>query len=102
MSRGLARRSYQPATPPRASHPSSYVATEDRGVGIDPPIAEKWPVATGFLDQIAITFGDKHLGCRAGFGENSSERIGDEGVTKEFDAVSPRLFFVSNTIRRCD
>src|SRR5437763_3050253 len=102
MSRGLVRRSHQPAKSPRASHPSSYVATEDRGVGIDSPITEKWPVAAGFLDQLAITFGDKHLGCRARFREDSPEWIGNEGMTKEFDAVSPRLFLVSNTIRRCD
>src|SRR5216117_1150846 len=100
MSSRARRHSAQPATSPRASHPSSYVATEDRGIGIDPPIAEEWPVAPGFLDKLAITFGDEHLGCRSCFGENSSEWIGNERVTEEFDAVSPRLFLVSNAIRR--
>src|SRR5258707_4498628 len=102
MSSCATRRSDQPATSPRTSRRSSYVATEDRSVGMDPPIAKKWPVAPGFLDQLALAFGDKNRGCRPCFGENPSERIGNEGVTKKFDAVGPGLFFVSNAIRRRD
>src|SRR5713226_8862832 len=100
MSSCATRRSAQPATSPRASRRSSYVATEDRGVCINPPITKEWPVAAGFLDQLAIAFGDKNLGRRACFGENPSEWIGNKRVPEKFDAVGPRLFFVSNAIRR--
>src|SRR6185369_17602759 len=93
---------HQPATSPRASRQSSDVAIEDRRVGIDATVAEEWPVAACFLDQLSIAFRDEHFRLCPAFDKNSPEWIGNERVAKEFDAVGTGLVFMSNPVGRSD
>ena len=47
-------------------------------------------------------FGDEHRRLRSRLGENSPERIADERVAEELDAVGARLVLVADAIGRRD
>ncbi len=51
----------------------------DRGVRVDPAVAQERPVAAGFLLKLRVAIGDEDLlGVLAGLGDDPAERIGQE------------------------
>ena len=75
---------------------------EDRPVGVDAAIAQERPVAAHALDQRRIAPRDEHLFVVAGLGDVAAERIGDERVAEEREAVGARLVLVADAVGRRD
>src|SRR5688572_599488 len=84
------------------SHSGPDVAIQDRAVGVDASVPEKRPVATHGLGQRRIAPRYDDLLRFARFGDVAAERIRDEGMPEEGDAVGARLVFVADAIRRGD
>src|SRR5690349_16221239 len=73
------------------TRPSPDVAVEDRPVRVDPPVAEEGPVAPRLLDQLRVALRDEDLRLGARLREHAAERVADERVAEELDAVRARL-----------
>ena len=63
----------------------------DRGVGVDPAVAEERPVAAGLLLEPGVAVGDEDLlGLVAGPGEDAAEGVGQERAAPELEAAARR------------
>src|SRR5881394_2083303 len=78
------------------------VSAQDRCIGIDTAVAQEGPVAPRLLDQSRIALGDEHGRLRTCLGKDTAERITNEGMAEELQAIRARLRLEANTIRRCD
>src|SRR5688572_22233294 len=90
----------QRPTPNLQGRSAFKVAAQDRGVGINAAIAEERPVAADLFNQRGVALRNQDLLALARLGHIAAERISDERVAEEGDAVGAGLVFVADAVWR--
>src|SRR6266496_1137431 len=61
----------------------------DRRIGIDPPVAQEWPVAAGIFQHAHINFSQHNFFfVVGGLSEHAAKRISEERASPEFETFA--------------